>query len=127
MELALERSARMAIHVALTHRTTYRYDRTVSLGPQVVRLRPAPHCRTPILSYSLKVEPVKHFINWQQDPFGNYLGRFVFIDPTDHLEANVEVVAGMPSTTRSIFFSRHRRNFILSTMNPESRTISLPI
>ena len=85
----------MAIHVALTHRTTYRYDRTVSLGPQVVRLRPAPHCRTPILSYSLKVEPVKHFINWQQDPFGNYLGRFVFIDPTDHLEANVEVVAEM--------------------------------
>ena len=85
----------MAIHVALTHRTTYRYDRTVSLGPQVVRLRPAPHCRTPILSYSLKVEPVKHFINWQQDPFGNYLGRFVFVDPTDHLEANVEVVAEM--------------------------------
>ncbi len=85
----------MAIHVALTHRTTYRYDRTVSLGPQVVRLRPAPHCRTPILSYSLKVEPVKHFINWQQDPFSNYLGRFVFIDPTDHLEANVEVVAEM--------------------------------
>ena len=85
----------MAIHVALTHRTTYRYDRIVSLGPQVVRLRPAPHCRTPILSYSLKVEPAKHFINWQQDPFSNYLGRFVFLDRTDHLEANVEVVAEM--------------------------------
>ena len=85
----------MAIHVALTHRTTYRYDRTVSLGPQVIRLRPAPHCRTPILSYSLKVEPEKHFINWQQDPFSNYLGRFVFFDRTDRLEANVEVVAEM--------------------------------
>jgi transglutaminase-like putative cysteine protease len=83
----------MAVHIALTHRTTYRYDRNVSLGPQVVRLRPAPHCRTPILSYSLKVEPEKHFINWQQDPFSNYLARFVFVDKTDHLEANVEVVA----------------------------------
>jgi transglutaminase-like putative cysteine protease len=85
----------MAIHVALTHRTTYRYDRSVNLGPQVIRLRPAPHCRTPILSYSLKVEPEKHFINWQQDPFANYLGRFVFFSPTDHLEAKVEVVAEM--------------------------------
>ncbi|HEY5952833.1 MAG TPA: transglutaminase family protein [Terrimicrobiaceae bacterium] len=85
----------MAIHVALTHRTTYRYDRRVSLGPQVIRLRPAPHCRTPILSYSLKVDPEKHFINWQQDPFSNYLGRFMFSDPTDHLDAVVEVVAEM--------------------------------
>ena len=85
----------MAVHIALTHRTAYRYDRNVSLGPHVVRLRPAPHCRTPILSYSLKVEPEKHFINWQQDPFSNYLGRFVFVDRTDHLEANVEVVAEM--------------------------------
>ena len=85
----------MAIHVALTHRTTYRYDRSVSLGPHVIRLRPAPHCRTPILSYSLKVEPPEHFINWQQDPFSNYLGRFVFLDRTDHLEAKVELVAEM--------------------------------
>ncbi len=93
-ELASE-SARMAIHVALTHRSTYRYDRPISLGPQVIRLRPAPHCRTPILSYSLKVDPEKHFINWQQDPFSNYLGRFVFSEPTERLEATVELVAEM--------------------------------
>ncbi len=85
----------MAIHVALTHRTTYQYDRSVALGPQVIRLRPAPHCRTPILSYSLTVEPADHFINWQQDPYSNYLGRFVFPEKTDHLQAVVEVVAEM--------------------------------
>ena len=55
----------MAIHVALSHVTHYKYDRLVALGPQIVRLRPAPHCRTPILSYSLKIEPADHFINWQ--------------------------------------------------------------
>ena len=47
----------MAIRVALNHQTTYHYDRPVLLSPQVVRLRPAPHCRTPVLSYSLNVTP----------------------------------------------------------------------
>ncbi|CAK0742871.1 Transglutaminase family protein [Azospirillaceae bacterium] len=83
----------MAIHVALNHKTIYRYDNLVSLGPQIVRLRPAPHCRTPILSYSLKVEPRKHFLNWQQDPQSNYQARFVFPEKTRAFIIEVDLVA----------------------------------
>ncbi|MDP1789058.1 MAG: transglutaminase family protein, partial [Methylibium sp.] len=85
----------MSIHVALNHVTHYRYDRRVALGPQVVRLRPAPHCRTPILSYSLRVEPVDHFVNWQQDPFANYLARLVFPEKTTEFKITVDLVAEM--------------------------------
>ncbi len=85
----------MAIHVALSHVTHYKYDRLVSLGPQIVRLRPAPHCRTTILSYSLKVEPADHFINWQQDPFANYLARLVFPERTREFKVTVDLVAEM--------------------------------
>ena len=68
----------MALHVALTHRTAYQYDRRIGMGPQVIRLRPAPTAGRRSSSYSLTVEPKTHFINWQQDPFGNFLARVVF-------------------------------------------------
>ncbi|GAB4414374.1 MAG: transglutaminase family protein [Bacteroidia bacterium] len=85
----------MAIRVALHHRTHYSFDRLVSLSPHVIRLRPAPHCRTPIKAYSLRISPENHFINWQQDPFGNYLARLVFPDKADHLFIDVEIIAEM--------------------------------
>ena len=85
----------MSIHVALNHVTHYRYDRRVGLSPQVVRLRPAPHCRTPILSYSLRVEPAEHFVNWQQDPFANHLARLVFPGKTREFKVTVDLVAEM--------------------------------
>ena len=85
----------MSIHVALHHKTHYKYDRLINLGPQVVRLRPAPHSRTRILSYSLKVTPEKHFINWVQDPQANYAARLVFEQKTRELCVEVDLVAEM--------------------------------
>lgn len=94
----------MAIRIALHHKTSYRYDRRVALSPHEVRLRPAPHARTPILSYSLTVEPTEHFINWQQDPYGNYIGRFVFPEKADKLEFTVDLVADMTVINPFDFF-----------------------
>jgi uncharacterized protein (DUF2126 family)/transglutaminase-like putative cysteine protease len=94
----------MAIRVALHHKTSYRYDRLISLSPHEVRLRPAPHARTPILSYSLTVAPEEHFINWQQDPYGNYIGRFVFPEKADKLEFTVDLVADMTVINPFDFF-----------------------
>ncbi|SAK45260.1 transglutaminase domain-containing protein [Caballeronia pedi] len=85
----------MSIRVALNHVTHYRYDRLVGLSPQVVRLRPAPHCRTPIVSYSMRVEPEDHFINWQQDAFANYQARLVFPEKTRELKVTIDLVAEM--------------------------------
>ena len=85
----------MSTHVALNHVTHYRYDRLVQLGPQVVRLRPAPHCRSKVLSYSLKIEPATHFMNWQQDPFANYQARLVFPEKTREFKVTVDLVVEM--------------------------------
>jgi uncharacterized protein (DUF2126 family) len=85
----------VAIHVALHHLTTYKYDRLVALSPQLVRLRPAPHCRTPILSYAMRARPAGHFVNWQQDPQSNYLARLTFPEKVTELQVEVDLVAEM--------------------------------
>ncbi|MFN8416356.1 MAG: transglutaminase family protein [Cytophagaceae bacterium] len=85
----------MSIRVAIRHTTTYKYDRLVSLSPHLFRLRPAVHSRTPIQAYSFKIEPSNHFINWQQDPFGNYQARVVFPEKTKEMKVDVEVIADM--------------------------------
>src|SRR5260221_2133148 len=94
----------MTIHVALNHVTRYRYDRPVMLSPQVVRLRPAPHTRTPVHAYSLKVRPEKHFVNWQQDPQSNWLARFVVQEKTRELSIEVDLVAEMSVINPFDFF-----------------------
>ena len=90
--------------VALRHRTTYAFDRPVNVSPHEVRLRPAPHCRTPILGYSLQIEPANHFLNWQQDPYGNWVARLVFPERVSKLEFVVDLVADMTVINPFDFF-----------------------
>ena len=94
----------MSIQVALNHVTHYRYDRPVMLGPQVVRLRPAPHSRIPVLAYSLKVSPEQHYVNWQQDPQSNWLARLVFPESTREFRIEVDLVAEMSVINPFDFF-----------------------
>jgi len=103
----------MTIKVAIQHHTAYHFDKRVAIQPHILRLRPAPQCRMPIHSYSLKVSPENHFINWQQDPFSNYLARLVFPEKTRKLSIDVEVIVDM---TVVIFFWKNQLIIFLSNM-----------
>jgi len=94
----------MAIQVAVTHRTEYKYDRPVALGPQVIRLRPASHTRTPVLSYSLKISPAQHILHWQQDPHGNHVARVLVLGNTDALTIDVELLLELTPVNPFDFF-----------------------
>src|SRR5262245_35707848 len=94
----------MGIRIVLHHKTVYNYDRLVTLSPQIVRLRPAPHSRTPVTSYSLRIEPKEHFINWQQDPHSNFQARLVFPKPTQHFSIEVSLAADMTVINPFDFF-----------------------
>jgi transglutaminase-like putative cysteine protease len=104
----------MGLQVALNHRTEYRYDKAVKLGPQVIRLRPAPHCRTPILSYSLNLTPADHTLNWQLDVHHNHVARAFFQNKTTEFAVDVDLVAD-PSTLSISFWNLESKSIRSST------------
>ena len=115
----------MTIKVALSHHTHYAFDNDIRVFPHTVRLRPAPHCRTPIEHYSLNIEPKNHFINWQQDPFGNYLARLVFPEKTRSLTINVELIADLVVINPFDFFlDKNCRHFPFSYSDQLKKELS---
>ena len=116
----------MGIRVGLHHKTIYEYDRMVTLSPQIVRLRPAPHSRTMISSYSLRVHPESHFINWQQDPLGNFLARLVFLEPTRSFSLEVDLVAEMAVLNPFDFFLEEgNENFPFRYSSADQRELGM--
>ena len=111
----------MTIRVALHHKTHYTFDRAINLSPHEVRLRPAAHCRTPIESYSLTVKPEKHFLNWQQDPYGNWLARLVFPEKTRELSITVDLVAEMTVINPFDFFIEQYAEQFPFAYSPENK------
>ena len=116
----------MTIRVAIHHNTYYKFDRRVSCSPHVIRLRPAPHTRTPLHGYSLNISPKEHFINWQQDPFGNYQGRVVFPEKTDHINIEVEVIADMTVINPFDFFIEEHAEYFPFKYDDELQKELLP-
>jgi len=116
----------MSIRVACRHHTHYRFDRPVNLAPHILRLRPAPHSRTPIRAYSLRITPDTHFINWQQDPFGNYMARIVFPEKCRELKIEVEVVADMTVINPFDFFIEEYAEKIPFNYDPQLRAELAP-
>lgn len=111
----------MSIRVAINHKSVYQYDRSVFLSPHVFRLKPAPHCRTIIESYALTISPDTHYINWQQDPFGNYQTRVVFTAPTENLTAEVDLVANLTVINPLDFFIEDWAEYYPFNYKPQLR------
>ena len=109
----------MSTKVSLTHYTGYMFARPVNVTPHVVRLRPAPHSRTPIEAYSLDVSPANHFINWQQDPFGNWMARFVFPEKATEFRIEVDLIADMTVYNPFDFFIEEYAEVLPFAYTPE--------
>ncbi len=109
----------MGIKVSLEHRTTYTFDRLVEVHPHVVRLRPAPHSRTRIEAYSMRVTPAEHWVNWQQDAFGNFLARLVFPEPTRELSITIGLIADLEVVNPFDFFIEDSAEYFPFTYSSE--------